>query len=175
MKIHEILKIADFFTVGNLIFGMLSIFYAILGFFMYAALFLLIAVLFDFLDGKIARMSKKVTEQGKAFGKQLDSLADLVSFGVAPAVFGFAEGLQEWWHIIILLFFVIAGMLRLARFNITENQGFYEGVPITMNGILFPVLYFISLKFSYPVAYNLVAYSVMALGMLFSIKVKKIF
>ena len=104
MKIKEILKLADFFTIGNLIFGVLSIFYAILGLFTYAAIFLLIAVLFDFLDGKIARMSKKATEQGKQFGKQLDSLADIVSFGVAPAVFGFAAGLQEWWQIVILLF-----------------------------------------------------------------------
>lgn len=174
MKICEILKIADFFTLANLIFGLLSIFYSINKQFTSAAIFLLITVVFDFLDGKIARFSKKVTEQGRAFGKELDSLADVVSFGVAPAIFGFSQGLQSWWEVLILLFFVSAGMLRLSRFNITINLGYYEGMPITFNGIIFPVLYFISLNFPYPIEYNLIAYAILGFLMLSSKKLKKL-
>lgn len=174
MKIKDIVKVADFFTIGNLIFGLLSLFYSITGRWTPAALFLLIAMLFDFLDGKVARISKKVTEQGQHFGKELDSLADVVSFGVAPAVFGFTLGLQQWWHIIVLLFFVTAGMLRLSRFNITENKEFYEGIPITINGLLFPLLYFLQMKVPYPMQYILFAYLGMGFCMLSSRKVRKI-
>ncbi len=169
----NILKIADFFTIGNLICGMLCIFYAIAHSFMYAAIFLFVAMIFDFLDGKIARMSKRVSEQGKHFGKELDSLSDIVSFGIAPAVFGYALGLQAWWEIIILLFFTSAGMLRLSRFNITENHEYFEGVPITVNGFLFPILFIVHLKTTYPIEYVLIAYIFMGFAMMSSKKVKK--
>lgn len=174
MKIKQIIKTADFFTIGNLIFGMLSIFYTINAEFTYAAIFLLIATMFDFLDGKVAHISKKITDTGRHFGKELDSLADVVSFGVAPAVFGFTLGLQQWYAMIVLLFFVIAGMLRLSRFNITSTAGYFEGVPITVNGILFPGLYFVSLSYPYPLAYNIIPYLFMAFAMLSARKVKKL-
>src|SRR3989338_11208735 len=101
MKMKDILKVADFFTMGNLIFGMLCIYYAIGHSFIYAAIFLLIAMIFDFLDGKVARISKKITDQGRHFGKELDSLSDVVSFGVAPAIIGYTLGLQSWWEILV--------------------------------------------------------------------------
>ncbi len=173
MKIVDVIKIADFFTLANLIFGMLAIFAAIKGVFFAASLFLILSVLFDFLDGKVARMNKYASAQGKAFGKELDSLADIVSFGVAPAIFGFMLGLQQWYAVIVLLFFVCAGALRLSRFNITENVGYYEGVPITLNGIIFPLLYFLSLAFPYSLTSNIVIYGLMGLAMLTTIRVKK--
>jgi CDP-diacylglycerol---serine O-phosphatidyltransferase len=174
MKMKHIIKVADFFTIGNLIFGLLSIFYAIEQQFTYAVLFLIAAAFFDFLDGKVARVSKKVTKEGRAFGKELDSLADVISFGVAPAVLGFTLGLNKWYAILVLLFFVVAGKLRLSRYNITETPGYFEGVPITINAALFPVLYFISLYYSYPITYWLVAYLVMGFAMMSSRKVKKL-
>ncbi len=173
MKIIDVIKIADFFTLANLIFGMLALFAAIQGAFFPAAIFLLLAVLLDFLDGKIARMGKYVSAQGKAFGKEMDSLADMISFGVAPAVFGFMLGLQQWYAMVVFLFFVSAGALRLSRFNITEHSGFYEGVPITLNGLVFPLLYFLSLAFPYSLAYTLLIYALMGLAMLSAIRVKK--
>jgi CDP-diacylglycerol--serine O-phosphatidyltransferase len=174
MKIKDIIKVADFFTIGNLIFGMLSIYYAISALFQYALVFLLVAMTFDFLDGKVARISKKVTDQGRHFGKELDSLSDVVSFGVAPAVFGYTLGLQSWWEILVLLFFTTAGMLRLSRFNITESHGYFEGVPITVNGLLFPILFLIHLKTAYQIEYALIAYVFMGFAMMSSRKVKKI-
>ena len=163
---RKIIKLADFFTIANLIFGLLTIFYAIDQQFTTAAIFLLIAVLFDFIDGKIARATKT-----SDFGKQLDSLADLVSFGVAPAIFGL--GLQQWYSILILLFFVIAGMLRLARFNVTKIKGF-EGVPITWNGLLFPLLFFIYFYYQFQINYFLIIYAIMGILMISKIKIKKL-
>lgn len=174
MKMKDIIKVADFFTIGNLLFGMLCIFYAINNKFIYAAIFLFIAMIFDFLDGKVARISKKVTDQGRHFGKELDSLSDVVSFGVAPAIFGYTLGLQAWWEIIILLFFTTAGMLRLSRFNITESHGYFEGLPITVNGFLFPILFLIHLKTAYHIEYALIAYVFMGFAMMSSRKVRKI-
>lgn len=174
MKIKDIIKVADFFTIGNLIFGMLSIYYAISALFQYALVFLLVAMTFDFLDGKVARISKKVTDQGRHFGKELDSLSDVVSFGVAPAVLGYTLGLQSWWEILVLLFFTTAGMLRLSRFNITESHGHFEGLPITVNGFLFPVLFYVHIKTAYHIEYALIAYVVMGFAMLSSRRVRKI-
>ena len=79
MKMRDILKVADFFTLGNLVFGLLAIFYAINKSFWYAAIFMLIAMLFDFLDGKVARISKKITDQG---GQK--SLVKTVIIGAVP-------------------------------------------------------------------------------------------
>jgi CDP-diacylglycerol--serine O-phosphatidyltransferase len=174
MKISGIIKVADFFTIANLLSGVLSIFFAINGNLFVAALLLVIAVFFDWVDGKIARLNKQ-TELQKQFGKELDSLADIVSFGVAPAVCGFALGLQQWWQIIILLFFVGAGMLRLARFNVTQNEGFYEGVAITVNGILFPLLFGLNYLFPISAYYITAMYVAMAVAMLSTYKIKKVF
>lgn len=92
------------------------------------------AVICDFLDGFVARR----LGCHSAFGADLDSLADIVSFGVAPAVLGFALGLRGLWDALILIFFVVCGISRLARFNVTLSslagpQGkvkYYEGTPI---------------------------------------------
>ena len=101
---RKLMKVADFFTIGNIIFGVLSIFYAISSQFKEAVIFMLIAVLFDFLDGKVARL---MNEGASEFGKELDSLCDLVSFGVAPAVFAYCLGLNDPISIIILVFLVV--------------------------------------------------------------------
>lgn len=93
-----------------------------------------LAGLFDFLDGRVARWRRRHT----ALGAQLDSLADLISFGVAPAVLGFALGLRGGWDTVILIYFVSCGLSRLARYNVTaaalaDEQGkvkYFEGTPI---------------------------------------------
>ena len=166
MKISSIIKLADFFTIANFSFGMLSIFFSMRGEFTAAAVMLLCAVAMDFLDGRIARATGTTNE----FGKQLDSLSDLLSFGVAPAVFGYGLGLKSPIAIIVLIYFAVCGMLRLARFNISKEKGFI-GVPITVNGLLFPVIYFIIGGFN---NYILFFYIIMALLMISTIKIKKL-
>jgi CDP-diacylglycerol--serine O-phosphatidyltransferase len=89
----------------------------------------------DFLDGRVARAQGKPS----ALGKELDSLADAVSFGVAPAVIGFGAGLHGGWDVLALLFFVGCALGRLARYNATAHLlsdaagkvRYFEGVPVT--------------------------------------------
>ena len=134
------MKAADYATLGNGIAGLAAILLSLMMQFSWAAFVLLLAVVFDYADGMLARWMR----QGNAFGEQLDSLADIISFGVAPAIFAYMLGFTAFWHVIIFVAFVAAGMLRLARFNIARE---YLGMPITMNGIPVPVLFFIQADF----------------------------
>ena len=136
MNIFRLLKAADLMTLGNIFFGLLSIFFSIKREFSFAAIFLLAAVALDFLDGFAARKLKSPNE----FGKQLDSLCDAVSFGVAPVVFMYLLGFNDVWHMMVYFLFVFAGILRLARFNVS-NADHFEGMPITVNGLVIPLVY----------------------------------
>jgi CDP-diacylglycerol--serine O-phosphatidyltransferase len=110
------------------------------------AVFVLIpsAIVFDLLDGYVARRQSRHS----ALGADLDSLSDIVSFGVAPAALGFALGLRGLWDGIILVYFVACGISRLARFNVAaallaEEKGkvkYYEGTPITSSIIIVAIL-----------------------------------
>lgn len=173
-RIHKLLKFADIFTLFNVALGILSIVFSIENNFKYASFVLLIAVVFDYLDGKIA----KSMQQQNTFGKELDSLADTVSFGVAPAIFGFSlmqfasktNQLQITFGIVAFTIFLFCGILRLARYNVMDLRGAFQGMPITLNGIIIPLAYFLNtpIKF-YPYIY-------LGLGVLMvsSIRVKKL-
>ncbi|HVR50782.1 MAG TPA: CDP-alcohol phosphatidyltransferase family protein [Pseudorhodoferax sp.] len=147
--------LADFFTLGNAAFGMASVFlamqYLMTGdtrHFLLAALMTPIALVFDVLDGRVARWR----QQHSALGRELDSLADIVSFGVGPAALGFAAGLTGGWDIAILVYFVCCGVSRLARFNVTAEAlsadsdsgkvAYFEGTPIPTSVVLTGVLAF---------------------------------
>lgn len=103
-----------------------------------------LALVFDIADGTVARKTGRTS----AIGADLDSLADVISFGVAPAVLGFTLGLRGGWDIAILLFFVLCGVSRLARFNATADDlddgtgkvTHFEGTPIPASLILVGVL-----------------------------------
>ena len=102
------------------------------------------AFLFDVLDGRIAR----ARHEHSALGRELDSLADVISFGVAPAALAFAAGLSGGWDGIILAYFVCCGVSRLARFNVTAEKlsgaegkvKYFEGTPIPTSVVLVAVL-----------------------------------
>jgi len=102
------------------------------------------ALLFDVLDGSIARWRRK----SSALGADLDSLADVVSFGVAPAALGYTLGLRGGWDVVLLIFFVGCGISRLARYNATAHElatesgkvSHYEGTPIPTSLLLVSVL-----------------------------------
>lgn len=140
MNIFRTLKVADLFTVGNLSCGVMSIFAASSEHFRLAAGLIVLALVMDTFDGKVA----KLMHQANSFGKQLDSLADLISFGVAPAAFYYSLRDPGVSILLILILFTICGMLRLARYNISDGEGF-EGMPITVNGFVFPLLYLLYL------------------------------
>ncbi len=108
-----------------------------------------IAFVFDAFDGKIARWRKVAS----TLGRELDSLSDVISFGVAPAALGYACGLQGGWDWIVLSYFVGCGVSRLARYNVTAEQlsgdegkvRYFEGTPIPTSvvivGLLFAAAY----------------------------------
>src|SRR5438034_3156472 len=133
--------LADLFTIANGICGVTAIFQAMkfLGtqdsrHLYLGALLVPLALIFDVLDGWIARWRHAAS----AMGRELDSLADVISFGVAPAAIAFAAGVNSWLDQITLLYFVACGLSRLARFNITAESlsgkkgkvAYFEGTPI---------------------------------------------
>lgn len=120
------------FTAGNLVFGFLSIIYSIDEKFTPAAWCILIAMIMDIVDGRIARWTKSTS----SFGIEFDSLADLISFGMAPSILMYMMMLHTMNKpgIAIAVFFVVAGALRLARFNVKAQDGQssnnFVGLPI---------------------------------------------
>ena len=132
---------ADWLTLGNAVCGTGALFssmsYLQTGSLerIYVAFLLICAgLVFDILDGRIARWRQK----SSAMGRELDSLADVISFGVAPAVLAYACGMQGLLDRVVLVFFVACGVSRLARFNVTVDQlsdrtgkvKYFEGTPI---------------------------------------------
>jgi len=107
-----------------------------------AAAVILIAVIMDGMDGRIARK----LDVASSFGKELDSLCDLVSFGVAPALLVYSSTLHNMGNIglIIALTFAICGAIRLARFNVLNITTHFVGIPITFAGTLMAVAILLS-------------------------------
>ncbi len=143
--------LADFITLANAGFGMGAIFLCLnhvtdsRADYLWAVFILLpLALVCDVLDGFVAHRLKRHS----LLGADLDSLADIVSFGVAPAVLGFTLGLQGMWDALILIYFVSCGISRLARFNATaealsDGTGkvkYYEGTPIPVSIIIVIIL-----------------------------------
>jgi CDP-diacylglycerol--serine O-phosphatidyltransferase len=143
--------LADFFTLGNAACGVLGILFAMsyiasasTAQFLVAAAMAPAAFVFDVLDGRIARWRS----QHSAFGRELDSLADVVSFGVAPATLGFAAGMRGAWDWVALIYFVCCGVSRLARFNVTAEKlsegsdkvSYFEGTPIPTSVVITGIL-----------------------------------
>ena len=103
----------------------------------------------DMFDGKIARTKKNRTEVEKKFGIQIDSLADIICFGVGPTLIAYRMGMNHGIGVTILMFYVLAGLIRLAWFNVTEEcrqketdekRACYQGLPITSMAIILPLV-----------------------------------
>ncbi|HSB06542.1 MAG TPA: CDP-diacylglycerol--serine O-phosphatidyltransferase [Thermodesulfobacteriota bacterium] len=151
MSIFRSFVLADLITLANASCGMAAIFLCLnhaAGFHtshLWSVFLLLpLALVCDFLDGFIARRLARHS----ALGADLDSLADIVSFGVAPAVLGFTLGLRGTWDAFILIYFVVCGISRLARFNVTAaalsgpagKVKYYEGTPIPTSIVVVIIL-----------------------------------
>ncbi len=121
-----------FLTSGNLMCGVLSMMLVYHGHLTAAAWLIVVAILFDFLDGKIARMLGVSGD----FGKEFDSLADIVSFGAAPALLMYAYALHSYglFGAMVGVIYVLCGALRLARFNLSKPMPYFLGLPITAAG-----------------------------------------
>ena len=138
-------------TLGGVCLGISSIKFSIDGNFSLAIIFILLAAILDALDGRVARLIKGTSE----FGKELDSLTDFVSFGIAPAFILYFWELNNYGRLgwAIILIYSVCCVLRLARFNLTKidsdqmwKTNFFEGVPAPAGGImiLMPLIYELS-------------------------------
>lgn len=123
-------------TALNLVFGMFAIIQTIQGSYTLAALLVFAAMLADGSDGRAARFFKVSSD----FGKELDSLCDLVSFGVAPALLSYEYSLHEFGFAgqVVAVFFATCGAMRLARFNVNTStvKGYFMGLPIPAAGCI---------------------------------------
>jgi len=167
--------LADAFTIANGFCGVAAIFEAMKFLNTHdkrhayiAALLIPIALVFDVLDGRVARWRHTAS----ALGRELDSLADVISFGVAPAAIAFAVGLNSSLDQVILIYFAVCGLSRLARYNVTAESlsastgkvEYFEGAPIPTSviplGLLMLLFYrgdlypanLLGLDFHWPVA-----------------------
>ena len=143
--------LADFFTLGNAACGVLAVF-AVMGYveartprrLLAATALIPLALVLDVLDGRVARSRQKHS----AMGRELDSLADVISFGVAPAAIAYGAGMSGLWDVVILVYFACCGVSRLARFNVTAEEmsaaagkvTYFEGTPIPSSLVLVAVV-----------------------------------
>lgn len=144
--------LADWFTLANAACGTGALF-AVMTYLQtsdvthvyFACGMVVAALIFDVLDGRVARWRQKTS----AMGRELDSLADIISFGIAPAVIAYGCGMQGLYDRIVLVFFVACGVSRLARYNITadalsEGSGkvkYFEGTPIPSSLLLVMLMF----------------------------------
>ena len=134
-------QLADWFTLGNAFCGTGAVFAAmrylqegVVRDLLWGMALIPLAFIFDALDGRIARWRKS----SSTLGRELDSLADVISFGVAPAALAYACGLRGGWDWLVFSYFVCCGVSRLARYNVTAEQlsgeddkvKYFEGTPI---------------------------------------------
>lgn len=136
--------LANLCSLAGLLSAVLAIYFAIVGNFPAAMIGLTWAVFFDWSDGNIARRMKSRTDKQRLFGGQLDSLIDIVSFGVGPAVVLLSYGDFSLWYLPGAFIIVAAGVLRLSYFNVygLVEKTRYQGLAIDNNGI-FLVLFFV--------------------------------
>jgi len=143
--------LADWFTLGNASCGVGALF-AVMTYLqnpdvlhlVFACALIALAFVFDVLDGRVARWRQLTS----TMGRELDSLADVISFGVAPAVIAYGAGMDGLWDRVILLYFVACGVSRLARYNITaetlaegsDKVKYFEGTPIPSSLLLVIVI-----------------------------------
>ena len=144
--LKKILNLPDIITFLNLLSGLTSIYFSIRSLFHLSSIMIIIAIIMDYLDGKTAKFLHEKTK----FGKEIDSMADLISFSVAPGIFGYfyfsLTSANSLFLLIAISFSILCGLIRLARYNVTNYSKGFIGMPITMNGVIILLAYFISLE-----------------------------
>ena len=114
-----------------------------------AVVCLMVSGFCDLFDGSIARTRARTINE-KKFGIQIDSLADLICFGILPTAIGFSIGMTRWYEAAVLVVYVLAALIRLAYYNVTEDEiefcenskrVYYDGLPVTTIAILIPMIY----------------------------------
>lgn len=170
-------------TYGNAVFSVIGMYLALTQHVVEAVFCLVLSGICDMFDGFIANFKER-TKSEVNYGIQIDSFADLISFGVFPTVLGYASGLTQGIYLPLFIFYILAALIRLAHYNVTEMErkeqmggyrSYYEGLPVTSSAALIPLLFLIAgrlhiaISLVYPAA-------LLILGFLFisKVKIKKI-
>ncbi len=139
-------------TYLSLVSGIVGMTFAFSGNLLATILCIVASGVCDMFDGVIARTKKNRTQDEKGFGIQIDSLCDIICFGVSPAIFLYFSGVNSIYGISIIVFYVLCGVIRLAFFNVLEtnrqqHEGgcakSYRGLPVTSAAIIYPLTYLI--------------------------------
>ena len=148
LGIYDYTVVLTYISLGISVFGITR---ALEGDFRIAILCLALSGLCDMFDGKIARTKKNRTDDEKSFGIQIDSLCDVVCFGIFPAMICYCLGVKTPAGVAALIFYSIASVIRLAYFNVleelkhtnpeTDQAKGYRGLPITTITIIYPIVY----------------------------------
>lgn len=149
-----------------------GIFFSASGYPFWGVICLLFAGLTDMFDGKVASTMKR-NDSEKAFGIQIDSLCDLISFGVLPLAIGYGIGLSGGFFYVSAMLYLLCAIIRLAYFNVDEAQRqktetgrrkTYYGLPVTSAAIIFPLIFGLKsvLGAAMPIVYQIVLYAVAA-------------
>ena len=160
-------------TYIGLISGTMGIFFAVNDDPVIAVICLIVSGVCDMFDGKIARTMKRNDDEEK-FGIQIDSLSDLICFGVLPTAICFNLGFTDWYYFILYGLFILCGLIRLAYFNVLaekendQEEKCYYGLPITTTAIVFPIIFLFTRYFD--VARYVYLAFIIIIGILFVIK-----
>lgn len=136
-------------TYTSLATSILGIFLACQGNALAGMICLVLSGFCDAFDGRVARTRIQSTDDEKRFGIQLDSLCDLVCFGVLPITIGYALGLQQWYYLPIMILYVLGALIRLAYFNVLAEETLvdpnkkpgYIGLPVTSVSLILPIIF----------------------------------
>lgn len=166
-------------TYGNAVFSIVGMYLALTQNLVGAVICLVFSGICDMFDGFVASFKDR-TKSEMNYGIQIDSLADLISFGVFPTVLGYASGLTQGIYLPLFVFYILAALIRLAHYNVTEMERkecssgcreYYEGLPVTSSAALIPLLFFIAgrLRIEFTLVYPI---ALLVIGFLFISKVK---
>ncbi|MBL4936781.1 CDP-diacylglycerol--serine O-phosphatidyltransferase [Clostridium sp. YIM B02515] len=165
--------VPNIFTFANLACGVLSLLMTFNSNYRWACLFIIIAGLIDRYDGRVARFLQVSSD----IGKELDSLADLVSFGVAPSILMF--NLYDYTHLgligyMLVLVFPIAGAYRLARYNSMPFNNVFTGIPITIAGTFLALFALLTLNYKTNLSVSIVLVVMLSYLMISKLRFKKV-
>ena len=172
-------------TYLGLAFSLYGITEALNGHFTVAILCLALPGACDTFDGKVARSMKNRSHEAELFGVQIDSLCDLVCFGVFPAVFAYSLGMNDTLGKLVAMTYVLGAVIRLAFFNVldevrrnsppTNERKSYRGLPVTSIAIIFPLLYLFRSMLAPQLFITILTFTMLAVAFLFIVdfKIKK--
>ena len=165
-------------TYLAVVFGIVGMFLALEVSIEYALICLIIAGILDLFDGVVARKMKR-TENQKKFGVQIDSLCDVINFLVLPIIIFLGLEINNWYEICVLIVFVLAGVTRLAHFNVmVENINkdnpikYYEGLPVTYISLIMPSIYLLRNVLIESVFNNVFILSMLIIGVMYVLNIK---